>query len=329
METVPGALPPLLEQFTQWLEDQGYPALGSLRIRKAPVGAKWFPDEPQLGAKLSRCATAFGRLSDGSAIVVVERGEGLPTPVVLLDSEGDIRTLGTSPEEFLSLLAKADTGALDLDFDPAPARERLASWLKAKKVRVPKAPPFDLVGFLEGGPSDADALGPKPAPMLTGGGFDALLPDARRLAQLVGRRADDPEVLAYAAELLRKKVPATVSDTHDYDWVEGGKRHPVNLLLARFSTRRIREFRRARARSFPMYRPCIFMPATRSPFRSASASDSTTPPRRRCSGLRPYAAARAGAAGGDRSTRAAKSPSSWIGTRTCCRSRFASPIRAR
>jgi tetratricopeptide (TPR) repeat protein len=141
--------PLLMQEFAIWLEDEveireddAWP----LELAKRESGEAWFLD-PAVQTRWEEDSTMFARTLDGSEIALVDR-DGLPTAVVYLGGEGDIKTLATSPEEFLHLLAKADTG-VELDKVPASARKTLAAWLKKKGVRVPRAPAFHIASILK------------------------------------------------------------------------------------------------------------------------------------------------------------------------------------
>jgi len=112
-------LPPLLEDFARWLETREHFALGDFELSRAPVDEAWFEDAAA-GATLTRSATGFLRTFDGSQVILVDPGAGAPLAIVLLDSEGEFRTIASSPEEFLSLLATATTGVFELDDETTP-----------------------------------------------------------------------------------------------------------------------------------------------------------------------------------------------------------------
>jgi hypothetical protein len=223
-------LPPLMVEVARWLEKHDDHALGYFELSNDPPGEGHFHDQAA-ETKLAAHAILFARTGDGSDIVLVDRGGGLPYAVVYLDSEGGENTIATSPEQFLLLLAEAETGVSDLDDEDATEREVFAAWLAKKKVKAPEAPPFDLGAFLEG--QDQTAAVPAdisvaPAPK---GAYDSLPPHARQLALLVGRRADDPELVTFISKELGKKVPASLSWSKDYEWVEAGKKHGIDLLF--------------------------------------------------------------------------------------------------
>jgi tetratricopeptide (TPR) repeat protein len=141
--------PLLMQEFAIWLEDEveireddAWP----LELAERESGEAWFSD-PAVQTRWENHSLMFARTLDGSEIALVDR-DGLPTALVYLGGEGDIKTLANSPEEFLHLLAKADTG-VELDKVPASARKTLAAWLKKKGVRVPRAPAFHITSVIK------------------------------------------------------------------------------------------------------------------------------------------------------------------------------------
>ncbi len=226
-------LPPLLAEFAKWLEDHDDNAVGYFELADDPPGEGYFETKEE-EKKFQSKAMSFARTPDGSEVVLVDRGPGLPCPVVFLNSEGGEDTIAVSPEEFLLLLAKGETGVFDLDDEDATERKALAAWLKKKKVKAAKAPPFDLGEFLEGrdkaGVESISAAPPLPPPA-SGDIYDKLPKSARRLALFVGRPATDPELVAFVTSELGKKIPASLSWSKDYAWVEASKKHGVDLLF--------------------------------------------------------------------------------------------------
>ncbi len=226
-------LPPIMAKFAEWLGERDDNAVGYLELTSDPPGEGFFENKDEEQA-FQKAALLFARTPDGSEIVLINRGPTLPCPVVLLNSEGGEETIAVSVEEFLLLLAKGETGVFDLDDEDATERKALAAWLKKMKVKAIKAPPFDLGEFLEGkdasaGETSAAALSPPPPP--SGDGYDKLPDRARRLALLVGRPASDPELVALVTAELGKKVPASLSWSKDYEWVEASKKHGIDLLF--------------------------------------------------------------------------------------------------
>jgi hypothetical protein len=225
-------MPPLMVELAGWLEKHDDHAVGFWELAEGTPGEGHFQDDAA-AARLAAHALLFARTGDGSEVVVVERGGGLPQAIVYLDSEGGETTIATSPEQFLLALAEADTGVTDLDDEDATERPAFAAWVAKRKLEPPKAPGFDLGAFLEGKEQTAaakpePAAGPPPADSRR---YESMAPRTRRLALLIGRRADDPELMAFVTDELKKKVPASLSWSKDYQWVEADKKHGINLLF--------------------------------------------------------------------------------------------------
>ncbi|MBN8227233.1 hypothetical protein JYK02_06875 [Corallococcus macrosporus] len=223
-------IPPLLADLGAWVSKQPHGTLGWFDALEAePIPKEW---NPELADRLRRDAFAFLHLPDGSLLALVNPGAGAPWAVALLGSEGEARTVANSLEEFLLLWSQGETDLDDLDDEEgASDRKALAAWLKAKKVKAPKAKAFDFAAWLDG-----DAVLPPAAPSVAAHTFTPtevmkkLGPKAQRLASVLGRRADDPEVIAYVTEALGKRVPASTSVNTDSVNVEAAK-HGVEIVF--------------------------------------------------------------------------------------------------
>lgn len=202
-------VPPLLTAFGAWLGTQKRGALGyfdTLRIERVP--RTWHEGAAD---RLERAAYVFLGMGDGSMLALLDTGRPkAPLAVVLLDSEGEARTVATSLEEFLHLFAKGETGVPDLDDDEATGREALAAWLAENKIKAPKAKDFDFQAWLDGDSEAAAAPVVAPA-REPSEALLALPPKLRALAALVGLRADDPTVAVAIGE-LGGKVPTSATD---------------------------------------------------------------------------------------------------------------------
>lgn len=202
-------VPALLTAFGAWLGTQTHGSLGyfdALKIDHVPP--TWHEGAAD---RLEKAAFTFLNLGDGSLLALLDTGRAkAPRAVVLLDSEGEARTVATSLEEFLHLLAKGETGVGDLDDEEATGRSALAAWLGEKKVKAPKAKDFDFQAWLDGAP-EAKAAPVAAATREPSEALLALPPKLRALAALVGLRADDPAVAAAIAE-MGGKVPTSATD---------------------------------------------------------------------------------------------------------------------
>jgi hypothetical protein len=202
-------VPPLLTAFGAWLATQLRGSLGyfdALKIEHVPP--TW---DEGAADRLEKAGFTFLNLGDGSLLALLDTGRPkAPRAVVLLDSEGEARTVATSLEEFLHLLAKGETGVGDLDDEAATGRGALAAWLAEKKVKAPKAKDFDFQAWLDGAPEAKAAPVAVPA-REPSEALLALPPKLRALAALVGLRADDPAVMASIGE-IGGKVPTAATD---------------------------------------------------------------------------------------------------------------------
>jgi hypothetical protein len=199
-------IPPLLARFGAWLARQPYGALGWFRLEARSIPREW---NPAAADRLQRDGFSFMHLPDGSLLALLRTGAGGPPAVVLLGSEGDTATVASSLEEFLVLLGKGETGVDELDEEDAKGRDRLRAWLSRNKVTVPRAKSFDFDAYLDGTPATAPPAGrPGPVPEVVAG----LSPLLRRVAALVGCRADDPELTDFVTNTLGKKVPPSITD---------------------------------------------------------------------------------------------------------------------
>jgi len=140
--------PPLLASFADWLVLQNHGTVGYFDALLAEeITHHW--DEKNAD-RLKKAAWSFLHLPDGSLVALLDTGvSGAPPAVVLLDSEGDARTIATSLEGFFHKLADATTDVGDLDdSDASKARPALKDWLKEKNVSAPTAPDFDFAKWL-------------------------------------------------------------------------------------------------------------------------------------------------------------------------------------
>jgi hypothetical protein len=226
-------VPPLLEDVGDWIGQQTHGTLGWFDALAAEaIPKEWNPEKAD---RLHRDAFAFLSLPDGSLLALVNTGAKAPHAVALLGSEGEARTVANSLEEFLTLWSQGETEIDELDDeDGASGRKALASWLKAKKVKVPKAKDFDFAAWLDGDaalPPTADARAVAVHTFAPTTVMKQLGPKTQRLASLLGRRADAPEVIAYVTGVLGKKVPLSTRENNDSVNVEAAK-HGVELVFS-------------------------------------------------------------------------------------------------
>ncbi|NOK23252.1 hypothetical protein [Corallococcus carmarthensis] len=226
-------VPPLLADVGAWIGKQPHGTLGWFDALVAePIPKEWNPEKAD---RLRRDAFAFLHLPDGSLLALVNPGADAPRAVALLGSEGEARTVANSLEEFLAQWSQGETeiGELD-DEEGASGREALAAWLKAKKVKAPKSKDFDFAAWLDGDAVPPPTASAHPAAVHTFTPTEVMKklgPKARQLASVLGRRADDPEVIAYVTGVLGKKVPASTSENTDSVNVEAAK-HGVEIVFS-------------------------------------------------------------------------------------------------
>ncbi|MBJ6759187.1 hypothetical protein JGU66_00340 [Myxococcaceae bacterium JPH2] len=205
-------VPALLTKFGAWVAEQDHGSLGSFDgLAAEAIPTEWNPAKAE---RLRRDGFMFLGLPDGSLVALIRPETMKRAAVALLGSEGEARTVANSLEEFLSLWAQGETGLDELDEADSSGRAALVAWLKQHKVKVPKGEDFDFAAWLDG---DAPlASGAVAAPRFTPTEVLAKLgPKTQRLAGVLGRRADAPEVIAYVTEVLGKKVPRSTSENTD------------------------------------------------------------------------------------------------------------------
>lgn len=206
--------PTLLGDFAEWLKTKPHGSVGYFDFVTEKIPKEWSPKDAK---RLQTAAFSFLLLPDGSLVALLTHDAKAPPAVVLLGSEGESSSLAPTLEAFLFDLAKGETGVMELD-EEAAGRKALADFLKKKKVKAPKAKAFDFDAWLSGDAATSATKGTKPAPPPMTKEIAALAPKLRELAALVGRRADDEELLAYIAKTLGKKAPknTTVGDDTSY-----------------------------------------------------------------------------------------------------------------
>jgi hypothetical protein len=203
-------LPPLLKELGAFVATKRHGSLGWFdALATEEIPRTW--DEAN-AERLARAGFVFLALPEGSLLALFDTGaKKTPPAVVLFGSEGELRTVADGLEEFLHLWADGATGITELDDEEAAAgRAELAAWLRERKVKAKKAKkPFDVQAWLDG-----DAA-PTPTPVaperVLPKELEALPAHFRSLIDLHGRRADDPKVVQFVAE-LGGKLPTSATD---------------------------------------------------------------------------------------------------------------------
>ncbi len=200
------AVPPLLTAFGQWLSGQQHGSVGwfdALVAEQIPAG--W---HDRAAARLQAAGFSFLNLPDGSLLALLETGLGAAPPAVVLLGSGEARTVATSLEQFLHRLAHEATGINELDdAEASSGRGALRDWVRAQNLTVPVAPDFDFEAWLDGQatpvvlPSTLFDVGPLPA---SAAEFPV---DFKELANLIGRRSDDPVLAEWAARHGHSSLP--------------------------------------------------------------------------------------------------------------------------
>jgi hypothetical protein len=191
-------VPPLLLAFADWVENVPYGSTGYFEVLRGERLDQAFPAPPPTARMVARLGIFLG-LPDGSRIALWDHGAAAPS-VVLLGSEGELRTVAPNLRAFLAALSRGQTGIHELDDDEAAShRNELAAWL----ARSPG-------GDEEAAPSPSfnawyrAALGggePAPsAPVAAAGPFH-MQGFTGAVERLCGRPATDPEVKSLIAAL--------------------------------------------------------------------------------------------------------------------------------
>ncbi len=106
-------IPALLADVGAWVGQQPYGSLGGFDALTAEaIPREWSPEH---AVRLRREAFSFMGPPDGSLLVLVNTGAKAPPAVGLLGSEGEIRTVANSLEEFLHLWFQGETDIHELD----------------------------------------------------------------------------------------------------------------------------------------------------------------------------------------------------------------------
>jgi hypothetical protein len=208
-EAVKPSIPPLFAELITFVGAQPHGSLGWFdAFGPAEIPPQW---EPAAAERLTANGFSFLDLADGSMVVLLNTGvTGAPPAVVFLGSEGEYNTIANSLEEFLVLWSKGETGIHDLDDEEIEGRSQLAAWIKSRKIKAPKAADFDLGAWLAGETTSA-APAAAAAHRQPTADYEKLGPAVRKLVDMMGRRADDSELIDWVTNTLGKKVPKHTS----------------------------------------------------------------------------------------------------------------------
>jgi hypothetical protein len=106
----------------------------------------------------------------------------------------------------------------------------LRAWLTKNKVKPPKAPPFDFDSFLDGTAKSPPPTAPQSDSPLTES-LTMLPPFLRQIALVVGRRADDTDLVEFVTGTLGQKVPNSTTDVSSSKNVVA-KKHGLELVFS-------------------------------------------------------------------------------------------------
>ena len=271
-------LPPLLRAFAGFVAESAHGTLGWFdALQGEPIDENLVGDDDATQLMRERLGL-FLKLPDGSQLALWRYDEApVDAPaVVLLESEGQHKTLALTLEAFLLAWSNGKTGVSDLDDDEAGARRQaLGEWLVARGVegppgKAPKPKLPSLSAWLKATLKAATAARAKAAkrkgarprrvkPTLgtpTAASVADLVP---RALPLLERLITDPDVNALFAELgfdvlginkqdvLRNLVLPELGLEFELDWPWGGRSERLEAAYPRAVRP---ELERDRARMF-------------------------------------------------------------------------------
>ena len=140
-------VPPLLEAFAPWVAKMLDGSLGNFEVM---AGGKYVDGalSAEANKKIAAATGIFMSFGEGSQLALWNHDDDAPPAVVLIESEGQHRTVAPSLEAFFEAWSKQKTETeLDgkyLDDGPPQRHAELAAWLRTQKVNVEKrkAPHF-------------------------------------------------------------------------------------------------------------------------------------------------------------------------------------------
>lgn len=212
-------LPPLMTLFFEWVAQFEYGDLGYFELcpENLATGSGW--DDMQ---RWGTTTWGFMRLGEGSVIALCEAVQ--PPAVVLVDSEGDLRTLAESFEAFLLDWAAGEAILCDAEEEENRQETITAfkAWLKKNKVKAPAvAGPFEFASYVGGDHPQRIVPGQKASAPVTYSAHylamtDGMGPILKALCDVLGRTADDAEVCAITQQLFGKTPPQSIGNAkHD------------------------------------------------------------------------------------------------------------------
>ncbi len=235
--------PRLLESLYRFLAKRAEGSLGHFDLEAEAVSA-----EAGWGPHFAGTTWSFMRLPDGSRMALCEAVQ--PPAVVYLGSEGDLRTVAESLEQFLIDWAgnEVDVGELALDEDAdadelvlmKKARKAFRAWLKKEGVVAPAVEgSFDFSAYAEGDPAcrrapgqGVDSTPPAFSPVVLAA-LDSAGPTLGALLRLLGRPAQDPALCALVQAEFGKAPPQSIGRARHDDRDSLSHRSGLHLSFQR------------------------------------------------------------------------------------------------
>jgi hypothetical protein len=130
-------VPPLLREFGQWLKNRRAGSVGLFRLQSERFDDFWI----EHGADLHPNFAFFMRDCCGGQIGywLYDGRTTVSPPIVMVGSEGELKILGDTLEDFLGRLANGHTQADELDTrdEDCTGGAELAEWLDSHSSRIP------------------------------------------------------------------------------------------------------------------------------------------------------------------------------------------------
>jgi hypothetical protein len=258
----PMPVPPLLRAFAEFVAGSEHGSLGWFdAMQSEPLDENVLGDHDATLLARERLGL-FLSLPDGSQLALWKHDESDVPAVVLVESEGQHRTLAPSLEAMLLAWTQGKTGVNDLDdADAGSGRAALGEWLVARGISTmaakgpkPKLPSLStwfkstLKAAKEARDKAAKAKGPKARrtkPTLGTPTAESVADVVPRALTLLERLITDPEVGAFFAELgfdvlgitkpdvLRNLVLPDLGLQFEIDWPWSGQSERLDAAYPR------------------------------------------------------------------------------------------------
>jgi len=222
-------VPASMASFFEWLTRFDYGDLGYFELTPANLARSSGWDGME---RWGATTWGFMRLPDGSVIALCEAVE--PPAVVYVGSEGELKTLAESFEEFLLYWAEGegmDVSELcvleddEIEDCQQKAFKAFKSWLTKNKIKAPAiSGPFDFSAYADGDAPLRLVPGQKQntAPIFSTS-YLALAKDMgptwQALCNALGRTADDADIAGLTQQLFGKAPPQSIGNAKYDDTV--------------------------------------------------------------------------------------------------------------